>query len=401
MEQVTCVDQSGLSEIEKFVLVVLKNLDKTDLQDIHSKFHFPNSFLTKILVSLHKKGLLFLETKTNHAFLGDAINNTDLNNNSYVSALSFKEPFELFCSSQFSHRIMKVLDHLYQNSTDLCILNYHAEALDNIHEIIHILKDNVIRNFDKILLEFDEEFISFFERNQNYFNENNGVQAIDFLLNIIYKIINKLHDIIDDIAIDGKQVSRFKNLYEIQKDSMVELQNYLNQVFKERENTITPEGGTSRPLSYHVLYFNKKIGPQIFFETTNDLTEEFKLLMKKLMDFLNPEPFLYTIQAYTTLNYQFDLESPLARGSKEYLQISLVFNKCGMNEFGIFKKVLLDIANKLQINKDFYKIFYDEHQASGTNELVGQEGLIDLKNEFLDKFSPLNNLICFIKTYDS
>lgn len=400
MEQMSCLDQLILSEIEKFLLVYIKSVEGINANNLYSRLHFPNSYVMKVLELLRKKKLIFYEKNTNHVILSDLGNNVNLENDAIIAAFTGNEQIVISCSKQFYHRTMKVLDHLYQNGMDLFILNYNMEALDNIHEIFSILKKDIIGNFDRIFLDLDQEFIDFFEKTRNYFNEDNGNRAIDYLLNIIYKVINKLHELIDALAHGENQIPKFKEFYELQKDSIIELTTFLNRVYDENKPIYCNECELSKPLSYHVIFFNKKIGPQIFFETGNELTEEFKILIKKLMDFPNPDPFLYTLQALTTLNYQFDLESPIARGGKEYLQISLVFNKCGLDEFNFFKKILLEIVNTLQDNKNFYKIFYNDHQLSDNDEILGQEFWFGLKNEFLDKFRPLNNFIYLNKTHD-
>jgi len=178
---------------------------------------------------------------------------------------------------------------------------------------------------------------------------------------------------------------RFQN----SRSAVIELNDFLFPFRMAREVTSFVE--LSRPLSYHVLYFHNKVGPQVLHETTNELPEELKYLIKKLMDFRNPEPFLYSIQAYTMLNYQFDIESPVARGKKEYLQITIVFDKFGMEDFDKFKKILLNIAKSLQMNKEYYKVLNNEQQKHEINGMERLPDVTDLKAEFLDNFRALNN----------
>jgi len=181
------------------------------------------------------------------------------------------------------------------------------------------------------------------------------------------------------------------NMYQLQnsRSAVIKLNEFLFPYRKARKATSLLE--LSKPLSYHVLYFHNKVGPQVLHETTNELPEKLKYFMKKLMDFRNPEPFLYSVKAYSLLNYQFDIDSPVARGKKESLQISIVFDKCGMDEFDKFKKILLNIAKSLQMNKEYYKVLYNEQHEQRINGMGKLTNMIELKAKFFENFRALNN----------
>ena len=394
MTQIACYASSGLSEIEKYMLLFIKNSGALKLHVLYSNLQFPTSFLRKIIEIMASKKMFFLDMTANTIALGEIGRSNEFLDDSVFSRLSTKKPLHLACAKQVYTRVVKILEHLYQNGLDLYMLNYNMDAMENIKEILQILDKDIIDHFYDTLYDFDKDFFSIWEKNIRFFNEDNVGLVIDISLNFIYKIINELNHIFDQANDQEPKTSPYTEFYENQQDSIKELLAFLNDRVNIKAIQVqTKKENLPALTAYLILYFHKKIGPQIFFETNNKFNDDFKQQVKKIMDVINPEPFIYTVQSSTTLNYQFELESPLARGNKEYLQISLVFDKSVSKGFDDFIPVIEKITHQLKNIKDIYKIFYLENQHEQEQDQDELNEVVKLKNEFLSNFRILNNFI--------
>ena len=113
-------------------------------------------------------------------------------------------------------------------------------------------------------------------------------------------------------------------------------------------------------LDLHVIltFFDKKLGPIPYLVYPSPHLEP-KILEKisKLM-FQEDEGFsIYANPSFSTANYYFELHSPLARGEKEMMMISFIFNPTVHNPeryHVLFKQFIGDLKQ----NQDIYFAFH-------------------------------------------
>ncbi|MEX2684439.1 MAG: hypothetical protein Q6373_022905 [Candidatus Sigynarchaeota archaeon] len=268
------------------------------------------------------------------------------------------------------------------------------DAIEIIKEILAILQNDILSNFHDLLHDLDKEFFTIFEHNQRYFNDENASFLIDFSLNIIYKIIHDIHKIVENEEINTISRSKYCEIYNRQQDAIDELVRFVskfNSIKREELVHGVPEAGIIS--AYFILYFHKKIGPIIYFETENNYNDDLRSQIKKLMDMINPKPFLYTIQSTTTWNIQFEIDSPIARGNKEYLQLTVVLSKPDASTITLISKIATNLINKIKHMKDIYKIFYIDEKNSDESIKADQDLVMGLKNDFLCIFRVLNKFI--------
>jgi hypothetical protein len=395
MVQVTCQDIANLSEIEKYLLLLIRNTSGIKLSALFAHLHYPTSFLKKIIDLLVNKCLITIDPISNAVVLTDTLDSNEFDESTSFSRFNSNKPLKISCPPKYYHRMMKVLEYLYQHSLDLYMLNYNMDAIKNIREIFAILKNDFISNFHDLLSDLDAEFFSIFERNPRYFNEDNAGLLIDFSLNIIYKINYCIRTIVEQTKNATSTVTKYKEFYANQQPMIDELVVFLEGFRSKPWKQSVPDAREADVISaYFILYFHKKIGPLVYFETNNHLGDDFKSQVKKLMDVVNPEPFLYTIQSTTTWSCQFELDSPLARGNKEYLQLTIVLSKPETSGISIIKHVVSELINNIRQTKDVYKIFYIDDNITGEEFKANHELAIRLKNDFLGNFRVLNDYIC-------
>nr|MDO8085747.1 hypothetical protein [Candidatus Sigynarchaeum springense] len=395
MVQVSYQAPAELSEVEKYLLLMIRNTSGIKLSVLLAHFHYPTSFLKKVLDLLESKGLVSIDHATKVVFYTDILDLDEFSQDGLFSRFSINTPVTLSCPPKFYHRMMKVLDYLYQHSLDLYMLNYNMDAIENIKEILAILQNDFLSNFHELFYDLDEEFFTIFERNQRYFNDDNASFLIDFSLNVIYKIIHNIHKIVENEEIKTGIQSKYKDCYDRQQEAINNLVHFLSE-FRSitRDKLLQGMPEASIISAYFILYFHKKIGPIVYYETENNFDDEFKSQIKKLMDVVNPKPFLYTIQSTTTWSIQFEIDSPMARGHKEYLQLTIVLSRLDASIVNKISQIVTGLIDKIKHVKDIYKIFYieDIHDSEGVN--AGQDPVILLKNDFLCNFRVLNRFIC-------
>ncbi len=394
MVQVACQDIVDLSEIEKYLLLLIRNTSGIKLSVLFAHLHYPTYFLRKIIDLLVNKDLITIDPISNAVVITDILDSNEFDENHSFSKFNAKEQIKISCPPKFYHRMMKVLEYLYQHSLDLYMLNYNMDSIKNIREIFAILKEDLITGFHDLLCDLDAEFFSIFEHNPRYFNDDNASLFIDFSLNIIYKIIYNIRMIVEQAEDSTKTTTKYSDFYANQKAMIAELVHFLEvSRSKPREESVPGACEAGVISAYFILYFHKKIGPIVFFETDNNLGDEFKCQIKKLMDVVNPEPFLYTIQSTTTWSFQFEIDSPLARGNKEYLQITLVLSKLETSCTSSLKHIVMELIKNIKQTKDVYKIFYIDEKNNDEKFGTNQELAIRLKNGFLANFRVLNAII--------
>lgn len=108
-------------------------------------------------------------------------------------------------------------------------------------------------------------------------------------------------------------------------------------------------------------YFQKKIGPQIYYSFPEKaLDQRFSSRIRNIMDqALGEEFFIYKFEDLNSVNYFFEIDSKWARGRREMLMLSLIFNKV-LNlemETKIFA-LCIEFTEKLKSNAEIYKAFH-------------------------------------------
>ncbi len=395
MVLVACQDIADLSEIEKYILLMIRNTSGIKISVLFAHLHYPTAFLKKVIDLLVKKGLITIDPISTAVLFPDTLDPDEFGENGLFSRLTCGTSVKISCPPKFYHRMLKVLEYLYQHSLDLYMLNYNMDAIENIKEILAILKNDFISNFQELLCKLDTEFFVIFEHNQRYFNEENAGLLIDFSLNIIYKIIHNIHKIVEKKEETANAPSKYKVFYDRQQVAIEELVRFLDVLRSTtRANPVlgTPEAGIIS--AYFILYFHRKIGPLVYFETENNLSDEFKSQIKKLMDVVSPEPFLYSIQSTTTWSLQFELDSPMARGNKEYLQLTIVLSKPDASCVSVINETVTELIDKIKHMKEIYKIFYIDEENEVAGFKASHDLVIRLKNDFLCNFRVLNTFIC-------
>ena len=109
-----------------------------------------------------------------------------------------------------------------------------------------------------------------------------------------------------------------------------------------------------------LLYFDKHIGPKVFFAFPSEISEKLQETIINLMDITRGDSFFeYRMGGMfksRIINYMFTLESQWARGNEEMLMISAIFDRkidLFMLEFRL-KKIVENLINIPKIYKAFY-----------------------------------------------
>jgi len=108
-------------------------------------------------------------------------------------------------------------------------------------------------------------------------------------------------------------------------------------------------------------YFHRKIGPIVFYSYPESmLDEQLSLRIANIMDQTVSEGFFtHSFENKNSMNYYFEIHSDWARGNKEMLMVSIIFNQQTNPE--IEQNVLslcTDFSEKLQSNEEIFTAFY-------------------------------------------
>ncbi len=119
-----------------------------------------------------------------------------------------------------------------------------------------------------------------------------------------------------------------------------------------------------------LIYFDRKKGPIIFLSYPEQiLKKENCLFIANLMDQVNSEVFFsYSYNDYHTLNYYFEIDSHWARGNKELLMLSSVFNHQPSfeTEKTIFS-LCIEFSEWLKLKEGIFAAFYANDEISDQN----------------------------------
>jgi len=138
-----------------------------------------------------------------------------------------------------------------------------------------------------------------------------------------------------------------------------------------------------------ISYFHRKIGPLVFYShPKNSLDKDLSVKLANIMDQQFKEGFFtHSFENLKSMNYYFEIHSDWARGNKEMLMISTVFDQQILPE--IEEKIsdlYIEFSERLQSNEEIYTAFYinDLNYHENEKELI-------IKNDTLVK-ALLNKL---------
>jgi len=113
-------------------------------------------------------------------------------------------------------------------------------------------------------------------------------------------------------------------------------------------------------------YFDRKIGPLVFYSyPINDLEKYLTERIPNIMDNVQTEEFVtYSFDKYYSLNYYFEIESAWARGYKEPLLLSAIFDES--IEMGMERAILtlcIEFSDWLKSKENVFTGFYGENSV--------------------------------------
>lgn len=113
-------------------------------------------------------------------------------------------------------------------------------------------------------------------------------------------------------------------------------------------------------------YFNKKIGPLVFYSYPyNDLEKYLKDRIANIMDQVLTEEFVtFSFGKYHSLNYYFEIDSDWARGNKEALMLSAIFvERISMEMERAILTICIELSDWLKSKKNIFTGFYETSSA--------------------------------------
>lgn len=124
-------------------------------------------------------------------------------------------------------------------------------------------------------------------------------------------------------------------------------------------------------------YFNNRSGPRILLKAPELRTSVHLDHIPLLMDLYRDGFFIHEYGAIRSINLVFEIPSPLARGSAEFLLLSLI---CFDKQYNLssFREIMEFFVNELQNIPDVYKAFHCE-----SNKILGaKEKFYEVANLF-------------------
>ncbi len=108
-------------------------------------------------------------------------------------------------------------------------------------------------------------------------------------------------------------------------------------------------------------YFHRKIGPLVFYAFPEGiLDDELSVRIANIMDqTFNEGFFTHSFEKLNSMNYYFEIQSDWARGNKEMLMISIIFEQLTTSEMENNVETLSkDFSERLQANDEIFTAFY-------------------------------------------
>ena len=130
-------------------------------------------------------------------------------------------------------------------------------------------------------------------------------------------------------------------------------------------------------------YFHRKIGPLVFYSFPEKVLDgQLSVRIANIMDQAFEEGFFtHSFENFNSMNYYFEIFSEWARGNKEMLMLSVLFDQ--VTDSDIEQNVLnwcIEFAEKLQSNEEIYKAFYinekNSFELDEQNKIESNEDLI-------------------------
>jgi hypothetical protein len=109
-------------------------------------------------------------------------------------------------------------------------------------------------------------------------------------------------------------------------------------------------------------YFNKKIGPLVFYSYPyKDLEESLTERIANIMDQVQTEEFvIFSFGKYHSLNYYFEIDSDWARGNKDALMLSAIFvEHISMGMEKAILTICIELSDWLKSQKNIFTGFYE------------------------------------------
>jgi len=120
-------------------------------------------------------------------------------------------------------------------------------------------------------------------------------------------------------------------------------------------------------MDWYVLltYFDRKIGPRVYLSYPVQLIkEEISVIMADLLDQMNSEEFFsHSFNQLHTLNYYFEIPSYWARGNKEMLMISTIFDhRPSVETEKIIFSLCIEFTEWIKQKEGIYTAFYSDSE---------------------------------------
>ncbi|MFW9898036.1 MAG: hypothetical protein ACFFDO_02085 [Candidatus Thorarchaeota archaeon] len=132
-------------------------------------------------------------------------------------------------------------------------------------------------------------------------------------------------------------------------------------------------------------YFHRKIGPLVFYSYPEGvLDEELSVRIANIMDqTFNEGFFTHSFESLNSLNYYFEIHSDWARGNKEMLMISIIFDQQTSPEMEQnVSKLSKDFCERLQANDEIFTAFYindlNNFDETDRGSIIKSDSLIKL-----------------------
>ncbi|MFX0188112.1 MAG: hypothetical protein ACFE8A_10285 [Candidatus Hodarchaeota archaeon] len=132
-------------------------------------------------------------------------------------------------------------------------------------------------------------------------------------------------------------------------------------------------------------YFHRKIGPLVFYSYPEGvLDEELSVRIANIMDqTFNEGFFTHSFENLNSMNYYFEIHSDWARGNKEMLMISIIFDQQSSPEMEqIVSTLSKDFSKRLQANDEIFTAFYindlNNFDETDRGSIIKNDSLIKL-----------------------
>ncbi|MFX1497376.1 MAG: hypothetical protein ACFFBH_07610 [Promethearchaeota archaeon] len=138
-----------------------------------------------------------------------------------------------------------------------------------------------------------------------------------------------------------------------------------------------------------ISYFDRKLGPCVFYSyPEHKLKEENASIISSLMDQIISEGFFtHSFNSSYTLNYYFEIDSEWARGKKEFLMISIIFQQPVSVELekALFT-ICIEFIEWLKAKKYIFRGFYRNTEEDGHSSHREIESNFNLIKDWIQEF---------------